>query len=51
MEPSTIDISERYNIKVFRKENERYDFGAYSYAIKNISKEYNYYVFLERCVF
>jgi hypothetical protein len=47
---STIDISQKKNIKIFHRENKGFDFGAYSYAIKNITKEYDYYVFLNATV-
>ena len=47
---STIEIPIQNNIKVMHRENKGFDFGAYSYAIKNITKEYNYYVFLNATV-
>ena len=46
----TVNIPERNNITVFRRENKGYDFGAYSYAIKNIKREYNYYFFINTSV-
>jgi len=46
----TIDIPIKNNIKVFRRENKGYDFGAWSYAIKHIDKTYDYYVFLNTSV-
>jgi hypothetical protein len=46
----TINIPERSNITLFKRENKGYDFGAYSYAIKNIKREYNYYFFINTSV-
>lgn len=46
----SINIPQKNNIAVFRRENKGYDFGAYSYAIKNINKEYDYYTFLNTSV-
>lgn len=46
----TINIPRRSNITVFKRENKGYDFGAYSYAIKNIKREYNYYFFINTSV-
>lgn len=46
----SVQIPERKNITVFRRQNEGYDFGAYSYALKNIHKNYDYYFFLNTSV-
>ena len=46
----TINIPERSNITLFKRENKGYDFGAYSYAIKNIKREYHYYFFINTSV-
>lgn len=43
---STIEIPELSNIQVFRRENIGYDFGAYSYALDRVTKEYDYYFFI-----
>jgi hypothetical protein len=40
----------KYNIKFFEKENKGYDFGAYSYVINRINKNYDYYIFLNATV-
>ena len=46
----SIDIPKKSNIIVFHRENKGYDFGAFSYAIKYINKEYDYYFFLNTSV-
>ena len=52
----SINIPEKENIKIFKRENKGYDFGAYSYAIKQINKinqinkSYDYYFFLNTSV-
>ena len=46
----SVNIPERSNITLFKRENKGYDFGAYSYAIKNIKREYNYYFFINTSV-
>jgi hypothetical protein len=46
----TVDIPKRDNISVFKRENKGYDFGAFSYAIKNITKDYDYYFFMNASV-
>lgn len=46
----TVDIPKRDNIIVFKRENKGYDFGAFSYAIKKITKEYDYYFFMNTSV-
>lgn len=46
----TVDIPIRDNITIFKRENVGYDFGAFSYAIKNINKEYDYYFFMNTSV-
>jgi hypothetical protein len=47
---STVKIPERFNIAVFHRRNKGYDFGAYSFMIKRIIKDYDYYVFLNATV-
>ena len=46
----TIDFPKNENIKIFYRENQGYDFGAYSYGIKQLDKEYDYYFFLNTSV-
>ncbi len=46
----TIDIKESDNIKIFKRENKGYDFGAYSYVLPLINKEYDYYFFMNTSV-
>jgi hypothetical protein len=45
----TINIPIKNNIKIIKRDNKGFDFGAYSYVINNI-KEYNYYFFLNTSV-
>ena len=47
---SSVIIPSKYNIKVFYRENNGYDFGAYSHAIKYIDKIYDYYFFINTSV-
>jgi hypothetical protein len=47
---STVEIPQLNNIKVFKRENKGYDFGAYSYGINQLNKEYDYYFFLNTSV-
>ena len=46
----TIDIPEKTNIIIYKRENKGYDFGAYSYAINKIIKGYDYYFFINTSV-
>ena len=46
----TVDIPNLNNIKVLKRENKGFDFGAWSYCIKQLTKEYDYYVFLNTSV-
>ena len=46
----TININELTNLKIFKRGNIGYDFGAYSYALKYIDKEYDYYCFINSSV-
>lgn len=46
----SVNIPQKDNIIIFRRENKGYDFGAYSYAITKINKEYNYYFFINSSV-
>jgi hypothetical protein len=46
----SIDIPEKYNIVVYKRENKGYDFGAYSYAISRLHRKYNYYFFINTSV-
>jgi hypothetical protein len=46
----TANIPEKKNIKVYKRENNGYDFGAYSYAISKLEKEYDYYFFMNTSV-
>ena len=46
----SIDVPTRENIKVMYRENKGFDFGSYSYAIKKLDKEYDYYFFLNTSI-
>ena len=48
----TVKIPERENIKVVRRENRGFDFGAWQHCIKNEigSQKYDYYIFLNSSV-
>ena len=47
----TVNIPERDNIKIIKRENKGYDFGAWSHCINNyINKEYEYYIFINTSV-
>ena len=48
----TIELpNESHNIKIIKRENSGFDFGAWSYCIKNyIKKSYDYYIFLNTSV-
>lgn len=47
---SSIKIPFRNNIKIYKRENKGFDFGAYSYGIKKLNKQYNYYFFINTSV-
>ena len=47
---STINIPKNENITIYERDNIGYDFGAYSYALKKINKEYDYYFFMNTSV-
>lgn len=47
---STVEIPKEKNITVFYKENKGFDFGAYSYVLSRMSKDYNYYFFINSSV-
>jgi hypothetical protein len=46
----SVDIPDKSNIKIYKRENIGYDFGAYSYVVKKLQKKYNYYFFLNTSV-
>jgi hypothetical protein len=46
----SVNIPDKENIKVLKRENKGWDFGAYSYCIKTLNKEYDYYFFLNTSV-
>jgi hypothetical protein len=46
----TINIPKRNNITILIRENKGYDFGAYSHVIKKLTKNYDYYIFLNATV-
>jgi hypothetical protein len=46
----TVDIPQKENIIIYKRENKGYDFGAYSYVIKKLIKKYDYYFFLNTSV-
>jgi hypothetical protein len=46
----TVNIPKKENIIIYRRENKGYDFGAFSFVIKKITKNYNYYFFLNTSV-
>jgi len=48
--PSTVNIPNKDNIKVFQRENKGLDFGAYSHGIKRLTKSYDYYFFINTSV-
>jgi len=47
---STIDIPEKDNIRIIKRENIGFDFGAWSNALKKIDKPYDYYIFINSSV-
>ena len=46
----SVNIPKRENIIILTRENKGYDFGAWSYGLANITKQYNYYTFLNTSV-
>ena len=44
---STVNIDKG---KVIKRDNKGYDFGAFSYALQNLDKQYDYYIFLNTSV-
>jgi hypothetical protein len=46
----SVNIPNKKNIIIFNRENKGYDFGAWSYGLANITKEYDYYTFLNTSV-
>ena len=46
----TVDIPNLNNIIVLKRENKGFDFGAWSYCINQLTKQYDYYVFLNTSV-
>jgi hypothetical protein len=47
---TTVNIEEKQNVKVFKRENKGYDFGAWSYGLNKINKKYDYYTFINTSV-
>ena len=47
---SSVNIPDRDNIVVYKRENKGYDFGAYSYAINKLDKTYDYYFFINTSI-
>lgn len=45
-----VNIPKRDNIFIYNRENKGYDFGAFSYAIKHITQNYDYYFFINTSV-
>jgi hypothetical protein len=46
----TVPIIDMPNITIIHRENKGYDFGAYSYAIKQLKSKYDYYFFINTSV-
>ena len=46
----TVNIPEKKNITIYKRDNKGYDFGAFSYAIHKLNKEYDYYFFINTSV-
>jgi len=46
----TVEIPHLKNITVIHRENEGYDFGAWSHCIKYLQKMYDYYIFINSSV-
>ncbi len=47
----SVNIPNKDNIKIIKRENKGFDFGAYSCAIQNhLNKEYDYYIFMNTSV-
>jgi hypothetical protein len=47
---STVNIPEKDNIQIIKRENKGFDFGAWSNALKKIDKSYDYYIFMNSSV-
>lgn len=47
---SSVTINSKPNIKVLHRENKGYDFGGYSYALKQLNRNYEYYFFMNTSV-
>ena len=47
---SSVTINSKPNIKVLYRENKGYDFGGYSYALKQLKNNYEYYFFMNTSV-
>ena len=47
---SSVQIPQKSNIILYKRANKGYDFGAYSYAISKMKKEYDYYFFINTSV-
>jgi hypothetical protein len=46
----SVNIPKKNNIYVYYRENKGFDFGAYSYALKQLNKVYEYYFFINTSV-
>lgn len=46
----TVNIPIKRNIKIYNRDNIGYDFGAFSYVLKQIDIEYDYYFFINTSV-
>lgn len=46
----TVDIPEAANIKIIKRENKGYDFGAWANALSTIKLDYEHYVFINTSV-
>ena len=46
----TVDIPQKKNIIIYKRENKGYDFGAFSFLIKKLIKKYDYYFFLNTSI-
>jgi hypothetical protein len=46
----SVPIPKKENIKVYQRENKGLDFGAYSYGLKQLTKSYDYYFFINTSV-
>ena len=46
----TVDIPNLNNIKILKRENKGYDFGAWAHCIHQLNKQYEYYIFLNTSI-